>query len=100
MATLKRVEISSLLLIASNWPHTTTHHQQFSVYNINKLKVGDSITVDYNGKRYEYSIYDIYKVKPDAVEIEERTDQPRLTLYSCSLGGSFDKREVIIAVPK
>ena len=79
-------------------PQRTINNSPF--YNINKLKVGDSITVDYDGKRYEYSIYDIYKVKPDAVEIEERTDQPRLTLYSCSLGGSFDKREVIIAVPK
>ncbi|OYX41894.1 hypothetical protein B7Y94_04390 [Candidatus Saccharibacteria bacterium 32-49-12] len=69
-------------------------------YNIDKLKVGDEIIVDYQGKRYSYQISQVFAVTPDAIEIEKRTDQPQLTLYSCTLGGSADGREVIIATPK
>lgn len=69
-------------------------------YNIDKLKVGDEIIVDYQGKRYSYQISQVFAVTPDAIEIEKRTDQPQLTLYSCTLGGSADGREVIVATPK
>lgn len=79
-------------------PQRTLNNSPF--YNINRLKLGDSITVDFDGKRYEYTISDIFRVKPEDTHIEARTDQPRLTLYSCTLGGSFDGREVIIATPK
>lgn len=79
-------------------PQRTINNSPF--YNINRLKLGDDITVDYDGKRYEYTISEIFRVKPNQVEIEERTDKSRLTLYSCTLGGSFDGREVIIATPK
>ncbi len=66
-------------------------------YNIDKLKVEDKIIVDFAGKRYEYAIRKISSVKPDAVEIEARTELPQLTLYSCTLGGENDGREVITA---
>ncbi|MDO4773983.1 MAG: sortase [Candidatus Saccharibacteria bacterium] len=79
-------------------PHRTINNSPF--YNIDRLKVGDNITVDYDGSRYEYTIAEIRRVSPDAVEIEERTREPRLTLYTCTLGGTFDGREVIFATPK
>lgn len=79
-------------------PHRTINNSPF--YNIDRLKVGDDITVDYDGKRYEYTIAEIRRVNPDAIEIEERTHDPRLTLYTCTLGGTFDGREVIFATPK
>ena len=66
-------------------------------YNINKLEKGDVITIDYEGQRYTYTIDEKKSVPPTAVEIEAPTDDSRLTLYSCGLGGSEDKREVIIA---
>ena len=78
-------------------PQQTLRKSPF--YNINKLEIGDKISIDYSGKRYEYTISKIFAVAPDAVEIEQRTDQPQLTLYSCTLGGSSDGREVIIATP-
>ena len=68
-------------------------------YNINRLDVNDKIIVDYNGKRYQYVISEKHSVKPEAIEIENRTKQPQLTLYSCTLGGANDGREVIIAKP-
>ena len=78
-------------------PQQTLRKSPF--YNINKLEIGDKISIDYSGKRYEYTISKIFAVAPDAVEIEQRTDRPQLTLYSCTLGGSADGREVIVAKP-
>ena len=78
-------------------PQQTLRKSPF--YNIDKLEIGDKIYIDYSGKRYEYTISKIFAVAPDAVEIEQRTDQPQLTLYSCTLGGASDGREVIIATP-
>ena len=68
-------------------------------YNIDKLNKGDTITIDYDGGRYVYTIDEKFSVPPTAIEIEAPTDDDRLTLYSCGLGGSEDKREVIIARP-
>ena len=76
-------------------PQQTLRKSPF--YNIDKLTIGDEIIIDYNGVRYNYVISEKQSVKPDAVEIEQRTDQPRLTLYSCTLGGANDGRDVIIA---
>lgn len=76
-------------------PEQTLRKSPF--YHIDKLVVGDELIVDYKGARYTYVVSKIYAVKPDAIEIEQRTDQPQLTLYSCTLGGSADGREVIIA---
>ena len=78
-------------------PQQTLRKSPF--YNINKLEIGDKIYIDYSGKRYKYTISKIFAVAPDAVEIEQRTDRPQLTLYSCTLGGSADGREVIVAKP-
>ncbi len=69
-------------------------------YNIDKLQIGDPILIDYDGIRYGYTINKIFDVKPDQVEIEAPSETPKLTLYSCSLGGSTDGRVVINAEPK
>lgn len=79
-------------------PEQTLRKSPF--YNIDKLALGDEITIDYQGARYVYVISKIYAVKPNAVEIENRTDESQLTLYSCTLGGAADGREVIVATPK
>lgn len=66
-------------------------------YNIDKLKVGDSLRVFYNDHWYDYIITKTYNVKPNAIEIEAPSEDAHLTLYSCSLGGSADGRSVIEA---
>lgn len=76
-------------------PQQTLRKSPF--YNIDKLTVGDEIVIDYNGARYIYAISEKRSVKPEAIEIEQRTDQPQLTLYSCTLGGANDGRDVLIA---
>lgn len=70
-------------------------------YHIDKLKSADQILIDYNGKRYGYSIEKIFTVKPNQTEIEAPVsrNESRLTLYSCELGGSNDGRVVLYAKP-
>lgn len=68
-------------------------------YHIDRLSKGDQIYVDYNGTRYAYEISEKRKVPQNAVEIEKRTDQPQLTMYSCDLRGPEAGREVVIAKP-
>jgi sortase A len=67
-------------------------------YHIDKLNVGDEIIVDYMGKRYNYEVNKKYQVKPTQVEIEAKTEESKLTLYSCTLKGAHDGRDVIEAI--
>ena len=89
--------LSAHRFIMGMTPEQTLRKSPF--YNIDKLAVGDQIIIDYSGRRYTYKISQIFSVKPEAIEIENRTDEPQLTLYSCTLGGASDGREVIIAKP-
>lgn len=66
-------------------------------YHINEMEVGDQIYVDYKGARYAYKIFEKKVVDATAVDIEDRTEEPRLTVYSCELSGSRDGREVLFA---
>lgn len=69
-------------------------------YHIDKLKVNDELYVDYDGVRYAYEVVGKKLVESNAIEIENRTDTKRLTVYSCELAGPTAGREVIIAEPK
>lgn len=89
--------LSAHRFVMSFTPQGTAVKSPF--YNIDKLKVGDKLSVDYNHKRYQYEIKRKYSVAPTAVEIEGPSETPKMTLYSCTLQGSQDGREVIEAVP-
>jgi sortase A len=73
--------------------------QKSPFFNIHKLEVGDSLRVFYEGKWYGYKINKKYSVKPTALYIENPSDYAKLTLYSCTLNGSADGRDVIEALP-
>lgn len=75
-----------------------TKEQSF-FYNIDKLAEGDAILIDWQKQRYTYKITKIYSVKPNQVEIENPSDEAKLTLYTCTLNGSNDGRVVIEAKP-
>ncbi|MEO5691042.1 MAG: sortase [Candidatus Saccharimonadales bacterium] len=68
-------------------------------YHIDKLQDGDDIYVDYKGVRYAYKISKKYDVPSTQTEIESRTKDTRLTLYSCNLAGPEKGRDVIEAKP-
>lgn len=74
--------------------------QKSPFYHIDKLAVGDQILVDFQGKRYGYEITQEKSVKPNQVEIEaplKEDEEPKMTLYTCTLKGESDGREVFIA---
>lgn len=73
--------------------------QKSPFYHIDKLEAGDQIIVDFNGKRYGYEIAEEKRVKPTQTEIEAASNVPKLTLYTCTLQGESDGREVFIAQP-
>lgn len=68
-------------------------------YHIDKLSIGDQIYVDYEGTRYAYSVTKRYKVDRTATEIEQKSQDDKLTLYSCDLRGEKAGREVVEAKP-
>lgn len=80
-------------------PTPTDTWRKSPFYRIDKLQVDDEIIVDYNGTRYGYKVASITDVKPTQVEIEAPSDEAKLTLYSCGLGGADVDRIVLTANP-
>jgi len=68
-------------------------------YHAEKVVVGDQVIIDYKGKRYGYEITEKKEVKPNQVEIENPSETAKLTIYTCTLGGENDGRQVFIAKP-
>lgn len=66
-------------------------------YNLDKLEIGDTLTVTFNKKDYTYKVTEKYDVERTAVEIEAPSEAHKLTLYSCSLKGEKDGRIVLEA---
>lgn len=67
------------------------------LYHMDKIQVGDFIYADFNGKRYQYKVARNYSVRPTQTEIEAPSTVAKMTLYTCTLGGSTDGREVLEA---
>ncbi|HEX6416602.1 MAG TPA: sortase [Candidatus Saccharimonadales bacterium] len=78
-------------------PQATVEKSPF--YHLDKVKEGDPIIVDFNGKRYGYKVSKQYTVAPNQTEIEAESEEPKLTLYSCELGGADAGRVVFEAKP-
>ncbi len=78
-------------------PQSTIEKSPF--YRIDQLVLDDKIIIDYKGTRYAYKINKIFDVKPTQTEIEAASGMPKLTLYSCELGGSEAGRIVVTAEP-
>lgn len=76
-------------------PQSTAKRSYF--YFLDKAKVGDKVFVVYQKKLYEYKVTQTKRVTPFDVSIEATSKEPRLTLYTCTAGGSFDGRIVVIA---
>lgn len=89
--------LSAHRFVMSFTPQGTAEKSPF--YNLDRLNLKDQLVADYHGKRYFYQIAKKYRVPPNATQIEARSDEPKLTLYSCTLEGSSDGRDVIEATP-
>ncbi len=65
-------------------------------YHLDKIKVGDSITIYWSQQRYDYSVVSINAVPPTATYVLGPTKQPTLTLFTCTPLWT-DKQRLIIS---
>jgi len=53
-------------------------------YYLNKLQVGDTIGLVWNGKLYKYSVVSSQTVPPTDTTIEDNTSDAQITLFTCT----------------
>lgn len=71
---------------------------KFAFVLLNRLEVGDTITMQYNSKRYVYKVYEKIIVKPDEVGVLGPTDKKAsLSLITCDPPGTSINRLVVRA---
>ncbi len=79
-ATSKPSEGSNTVLVG----HRFTYADPATFYHLDKLAIGDKFTVFWEGVEYNYEVSEIKTVLPTAIEVEAPTDEPRMTLYTCT----------------
>lgn len=87
--------------------HSTDNFWDVGRYNavfylLNKMQKGDDVTLFYNGKRYDYTVYDTKIIDPsDTHYIAANLGQgERLILQTCWPPGTSWKRLLVFAKPK
>lgn len=83
------------VLLAHRFTYRTTDQGVF--YHLDKIKVGDKFPVYWQGKEYDYEVREIKVVSPLAIEVEQNTEEPILTMYTCTPIWSPTQRLVVIA---
>lgn len=66
-------------------------------YNLDKLALGDTFDVIWSGVTRTYKVSAIHTVTPKQTEIENATDEPIVTLYTCTPLWTSTKRLVVVA---
>lgn len=75
--------------------HRTSGIKPFA--NIDKLSIGDVITLSSHGKSYRYAVTETLVVKPTAMWITDPTRNATLTLFACHPKGKTTQRYVVRA---
>lgn len=70
-----------------------------TLYNLDKVKAGDVFSLYWQGKQYTYVVESTLITLPNAIEIEQQTEAPLLTIYTCTPLFTVDKRLVVRARP-
>ncbi len=69
----------------------------YTIFNdLDRLKAGDRVTVLYNGQKFSYEIFDSKVVLEEQTEILKQTEEPILTLYTCTPRYTSEKRLVYL----
>lgn len=64
--------------------HRFTYRGAAVFYHLDKISEGDRVVLYWEGKKYIYEVTRSYVVPPTALEVEAPTDEPRLTIYTCT----------------
>lgn len=74
------------------------HNRKGLFGELDRLEIGEEITIVSGSKNYVYQIYESRRVRPNEVDVII-SDKNQLTLYTCD--GSFDERRLVLfAFPK
>lgn len=65
--------------------HRVSNYSEAFV-NLYKAEVGDKVIVKGNGKEFTYEITESFIVQPDRVDVLEETEEPTITLVTCTVG--------------
>ena len=84
---------ANTVLTAHRYKYRPPHKETF--YLLNKLAEGDSFTVYWQEKKYDYQITSSIIVNPDAIEVLNPTPEPTVTLITCTPLFSTKQRLVI-----
>jgi len=79
--------------------HRFMYSERGVFYHLDKLVVGDEITVHWQLSRYNYRVTEVKVVPPSEISVEASTDEAILTLYTCTPLWSSKDRLVVIAKP-
>jgi LPXTG-site transpeptidase (sortase) family protein len=77
--------------------HRTAYSRSPVFYHLDKLKIGDSLAVFWQGEKHFYTVSVIRDVAPYTNEIEKSTKHEQLTLYTCTPLGTSWRRLVVVA---
>lgn len=66
-------------------------------YHLDKLNTGDEFIASWDGKIYKYRVRETKVVSPEKIQIENNTDEPILTLYTCTPMWTSKDRLVVIS---
>ncbi len=84
---------SNTVLSAHRWMYGKDHPSSF--FDLDELGVGDRIVIEWNGKKYQYEVYEQFDVTPDRVDILAPTDESIVTLFTCTPLYSTSHRLVV-----
>lgn len=77
----------------------TYKHPEGAFYNLDKVDVGDRLAVYWEGDELLYEVTERKTVGPDQVEVEAKTEDRILTIYTCTPLYTATHRLVLIAKP-
>ena len=64
--------------------HRFSYNSPATFYHLDKMDMGDTFAIWWEEKEYVYEVYNTTIVNPSAIEIEDNTDEPIATLYTCT----------------
>lgn len=75
-------------------------HRNRRVFSaLHQVKVGDTVTVEWQGRSYDYRVSKLFTVGPGDTWILGQTGVERLTMYTCLPRSMGNKRTVVVALP-
>lgn len=77
--------------------HRFSYNSPATFYHLDKMKEGDTFAIWWEGTEYVYEVFATTIVEATAVEIEDNTADPIVTLYTCTPVWTAEDRLVIRA---